>query len=60
MHHIAARDGNPIFVKGPLTSYHVPQCHEQDPELKEKIDAKLTDVRDKGYIGKGDVENLTG
>jgi hypothetical protein len=58
-HRIAARDGYVPFIEGELPNDHRPQVGERDPEYRSKVVAKLTDVRNKGYIGKGRVDSLT-
>ena len=55
----SVRDGADIFVRGTL-----PQCKEKqrvpkDPEILRKVQEKLSDVRNKGYIDKGNVSSVT-
>jgi hypothetical protein len=57
--HSAAKDGLPIWVKGPLPSYKQPQRKETDAKQREQVANKLNNVRDKGYIQAGTVLILT-
>ena len=54
-----ARDGMPTCIKGELPNYRVPQRKERDPQLRELVGAKLANVYEKGYVGKGQVKSLT-
>lgn len=53
------RDGHPPWMKGPLPHSVKPQRSERNPAVQHMIHNKLRNVHDKGYIGAGDVLNLT-
>jgi len=54
------RKGHPVFVKGTLPRYRKPQPSETDGSVQLKMQAKLENVLDKGYIRPGRVKSLTG
>jgi len=52
--------GHPVFVKSTLPRYRKPQPSETDGSVQLKMQAKLENVLDKGYIRPGRVKSLTG
>jgi hypothetical protein len=55
----AIRDGIPIWFKGPVTMWRRPQSQITDPQIQTAVRQKLSQVRAKGYVEKGDVFSLT-
>jgi hypothetical protein len=55
-----ARDGHPIWIRDSLPSYRVPQKTERDSVRLEQIKAKLNNIREKRYVGRGTIQSLTG
>ena len=55
-----ARDGVPIYVKGSLPSYRVPQRPVADAQMALKMATKIHKVVGRDYIGAGRVTSLTG
>jgi hypothetical protein len=58
-HREAARDGYPPFVRSALPEYKRPQPPERDVGLRLQVREKLSSVRSKRYIDKGEVKSLT-
>ena len=53
------RDGLPLWLRGPLPIWRVPQRSEPDPFIRAKVTAKLVKVRKFLYICAGLVKSLT-
>jgi len=58
-HRLLARDGYPPFVQSELPKFTRPQPFERNPETRSKVKEKLSVVRNKKYIHKGEVRSLT-
>jgi len=58
-HRQAARDGYPPFNQSELPRYNRPQPFEQNADTRQKVKEKLSAVRMKRYIDKGEVKSLT-
>lgn len=59
-HQEAMRCGHPVFVKFDLPRYRRPQPAERDKLTRDRVTAKLVNVRNKQYIKPGKVTSLTG
>jgi hypothetical protein len=55
-----ARDGHPVWIKGPLPAYRVPQRPERDMARRLQVKQKLENIRQKNYIGQEYIRSLTG
>jgi hypothetical protein len=55
----AARDGFPVYISSALPKYTRPQPWERDPEVRKKVASKLSVVRERCYVRKGEVSSLT-
>lgn len=58
-HQVSARDGYMPYVLGELPAFKRPQPDETNADIRNKVAAKLQNVRDKQYITKGEVYSLT-
>jgi len=55
-----ARDGHPVWIKGSLPAYRVPQKPERDVARCRQVKLKLENIRQKSYIGRDYIRSLTG
>jgi hypothetical protein len=53
------RDGFPPFMKGDPPAYRRPKPREKDPDIRDKVTAKLQAVKERRCIQKGKVQHLT-
>lgn len=58
-HRQAAQDGYPPFIQSELPRYNRPQPFERNADTRQKVKEKLSAVRMKRYIDKGEVKSLT-